>query len=53
MRIPQTDTASQIVLLPTPQLKGSLTLEEVLARRRSVREFDDLPLTLEELGQLL
>jgi len=29
-------------------LKGSLTLEEALARRRSVREFDDLPLTLEE-----
>jgi SagB-type dehydrogenase family enzyme len=53
MRIPQTDTASQIVLLPTPQLKGSLTLEEALARRRSVREFDDLPLTLEEIGQLL
>jgi SagB-type dehydrogenase family enzyme len=43
----------QVIVLPTPQLKGTLTLEETLARRRSVREFKGEPLTLAELGQLL
>jgi SagB-type dehydrogenase family enzyme len=39
--------------LPTPILVGQISLEETLARRRSVREFDDQPLTMAELGQLL
>ena len=39
--------------LPTPVLVGQISLEETLARRRSVREFDDQPLTMAELGQLL
>ena len=43
----------QVTVLPPPQLKGTLTLEEALAKRRSVREFSDTPLTLAELGQLL
>lgn len=41
------------IALPTPRAQGTLTLEETLARRRSVREFADTPLTLAELGQLL
>jgi SagB-type dehydrogenase family enzyme len=45
--------APQTILLPTPNLKGTLSLEEALVQRRSVREFSDLPLTQEELGQLL
>jgi SagB-type dehydrogenase family enzyme len=45
--------APQTILLPAPRTKGTLTLEEALAKRRSVREFSDVPLTLEELGQLL
>ena len=45
--------ASGPIALPAPQLKGTLTLEEALARRRSVRNFYDTPLTLAELGQLL
>lgn len=44
---------SQPIVLPTPRAKGKLTLEEALTKRRSVREFRDVPLTLEELGQLL
>jgi SagB-type dehydrogenase family enzyme len=44
---------SEIIALPAPRLKGTLTLEETLARRRSVREFADARLTLAELGQLL
>jgi SagB-type dehydrogenase family enzyme len=39
--------------LPTPSLTGGTSLEEALARRRSVREFEDVPLTAAELGQLL
>jgi SagB-type dehydrogenase family enzyme len=38
--------------LPTPQVKGVMSLEEVLAARRSVRDFSDRPLTRAELGQL-
>jgi len=45
--------APQVTVLPPPQLKGTLTLEEALTKRRSVREFADTPLTLTELGQLL
>jgi SagB-type dehydrogenase family enzyme len=41
------------IRLPKPSLKGKLTLEEAIARRRSVREFGDRPLSLEEIGQLL
>ena len=43
-------TATQ---LPPPVLEGTMSLEEALATRRSVRVFEDLPLTEAELGQLL
>jgi SagB-type dehydrogenase family enzyme len=46
-------STSQTIALPTPRLKGPLTLEEALAQRRSVREFSSVPLTLAELGQVL
>lgn len=41
------------IALPAPHLKGEMSLEETLAARRSVREFTDEELTLEELSQLL
>lgn len=44
---------SQTIELPEPILQGRLTLEEALSKRRSVREFTEDPLTLEEIGQLL
>ena len=43
----------QMIVLPTPRLKGTLTLEEALSQRRSVREFIEGQLSLEEIGQLL
>lgn len=43
----------QVIALPTPQLTGAMSLEETLAQRRSVREFSDEALTLDEIGQLL
>jgi len=39
--------------LPAPRLKGSLSVEEALSQRRSIREYKDAPLTLEEVSQLL
>ncbi len=39
--------------LPQPRLKGDLSLEEALARRRSVRQYSEAALSLEVLGQLL
>jgi protein-L-isoaspartate(D-aspartate) O-methyltransferase len=41
------------IMLPQPALVGNLTLEEVLAERRSVRAFTPDSLTLSELSQLL
>lgn len=51
--IAATKMSTQIIALPPPRARGTLTLEETLAQRRSVREFKDTPLTLAELGQLL
>ncbi len=44
---------AKIVDLPQPTLKGSMTVEEALARRRSVRSFTPEPLSMVELGQLV
>jgi SagB-type dehydrogenase family enzyme len=44
---------NQTIVLPTPQLKGSVSLEEAIEGRRSVRDYTDEPLSLEELSQLL
>ena len=41
------------VSLPEPRLRGPLSVEEALARRRSVREYADAPLTVDQLSQLL
>ena len=46
-------TASSTIPLPTPSLSGSLSLEEALAGRRSVREYAGTSLTIEQLSQLL
>lgn len=41
------------VVLPEPCLDGEVTVERTLASRRSVRAYDDAPLTLAQVGQLL
>ena len=41
------------IKLPKPSLRGKMTLEEAIARRRSVREFSHRPLSLEEIAQFL
>jgi SagB-type dehydrogenase family enzyme len=44
---------SQVVKLPPPQTKGAVSVEEALAKRRSVRKFTARDLTWEQIGQLL
>jgi len=45
--------ASSPVALPSPNVAGTTSLEETLARRRSVRSFSPRQLTAGEVGQLL
>lgn len=39
--------------LPKPEIKGSVSIEEVLQARRSIRSYSDAPLNLTEISQLL
>lgn len=39
--------------LPPPSKKSEVSLEEALLKRRSIRDYTDEPLTLQEVGQLL
>lgn len=41
------------ILLSSPNLKGLLSLEETLQKRRSVREYKKEPLSLKEVSQIL
>ena len=41
------------VQLPSPRHKGSVSVEEALLARRSIRDYKDEPLTLAEISQLL
>lgn len=50
---PATATPPASLSLPAPRTSGPLSLEQALARRRSVREFSDEPLTREQISQLL
>jgi len=43
----------QWIALPQARLSGAMSVEEALHRRRSVREYGEGPLSLEEIGQLL
>jgi len=42
-----------MVNLPEPRLESEVSLEEALFKRRSVREYTNLPLALEDVSQLL
>ncbi|MGK7876367.1 MAG: SagB/ThcOx family dehydrogenase [Xenococcaceae cyanobacterium] len=41
------------IKLPSPNERGSVSLESALSQRRSVREFSERELTKEEIGQIL
>jgi len=48
----QTANALEIAL-PTPQYDSNVSIEEVLLKRRSIREYTNEPLTLQQVSQLL
>ena len=41
------------IQLPSPSQKGSVSLEEAIARRRSIRDFTPQPLSQSQLSQIL
>lgn len=41
------------IILPQPRYQSEVSIEEAILKRRSVREYKDKPLTLEEISQLL
>lgn len=41
------------ISLPAPRLKGEMTLEEAILKRRSRRDFEESPLTLAEISQIV
>jgi SagB-type dehydrogenase family enzyme len=43
----------KMVNLPSPQLTGSVSLEETISRRRAVRRYRSEPLNLTQLSQIL
>lgn len=44
---------SNAIKLPPPVLKSSVSIEEALQKRRSIRSYKNEPLTLKEISQLL
>ena len=48
-----TTSSGNVIKLPTPQTKGVMSLEEAIARRRSVRNFRNQTLSLSQLSQIL
>jgi SagB-type dehydrogenase family enzyme len=46
-------TAQSTIVLPSPGFNSPASLERLIARRRSIREFNEQPLSLDQLSQLL
>ena len=47
------DGSQSNIKLPEPRLRGDMSLEEALSKRRSIRSYADAPLTLNDVSQLL
>ncbi|MCD6230622.1 MAG: SagB/ThcOx family dehydrogenase [Dehalococcoidia bacterium] len=47
------DNFPYLIKLPLPQLKGQISLEESIAKRRSIIRFKAEPLSIYQLGQIL
>lgn len=46
-------STEDIITLPRPRMEGTVSIEEVLRRRRSTRSFPDKPLSIQEVSQCL
>lgn len=42
----------EVVMLPAPEKRGAMSLEEALEKRESVRSFSSKPLTMREISQI-
>jgi SagB-type dehydrogenase family enzyme len=51
--VTQVQEAFGVVELPAPQTTGMMSVEEAIARRRSIRNYTDEPLSLEDISQLV
>ncbi|MCD6326876.1 SagB/ThcOx family dehydrogenase [bacterium] len=47
------ESLGETIRLPTPEATGTLSVEEAIKRRRTVRSFSQKPLNLEQVSQLL
>ena len=45
--------AQERIVLPEPKIKGDMSLEETILRRRSIRSFGPKELSLDEISQIL
>jgi len=45
--------AQDTVKLPNPQIEGGMSVEQAIHERKSIRSFSDVPLTLEQVSQIL
>ncbi|MGC8961684.1 MAG: SagB/ThcOx family dehydrogenase [Candidatus Bathyarchaeia archaeon] len=53
-REPSLEVSSEAMIkLPPPRYAGSMSVEEAIARRRSIREYSSEPVLLEDLAQIL
>jgi SagB-type dehydrogenase family enzyme len=50
---PMPESKPDIIKLPNPRYKGSVSIEEALLKRRSVRDYKNESLTLADVSQLL
>jgi SagB-type dehydrogenase family enzyme len=53
MNIDALEVSNMSIKLPEPKMKGAMSVEESLAKRRSVRSFSPEPISLSQLSQLL
>jgi SagB-type dehydrogenase family enzyme len=44
---------SDVIQLPPPSYTGTITIEEALNKRRSIRDYSEKPLTISEISQVL
>lgn len=47
------ENAAKTISLPKPNLDGTVSIEKAIKSRRSVRNYQDKPLTMEQVSQLL
>ncbi|WP_245527535.1 SagB/ThcOx family dehydrogenase [Methanosalsum zhilinae] len=45
--------SSEVIMLPEPALKGDVSVEEAIDKRRSIRSFTDGPLAAEDISQIM